>query len=191
MGFPSGSDGKESAWNAENPGLILSWEDPLEKGMATHSSILAWKIPWTEEPGGLQSMGLQRVGHNWATDTFTFNSQHSEYAMLLPFWAQGMFVTELIMLSDFQSIFMGFLLCGAVTASGDLGHGFPLGLFLLKAEWSGWKGTRDLPGLWVSEHHPALPCHRLGVAALSPLQMSIVFPLFSFILKNNLSVLRK
>ena len=39
----------------------LGWEDPLEKGMATHSSILAWKIPWTEEPGGLLSMGLQRV----------------------------------------------------------------------------------------------------------------------------------
>ena len=42
----------------------LGWEDPLEKGMATHSSILAWSIPWTEEPGGLQSMGLQRVRHN-------------------------------------------------------------------------------------------------------------------------------
>ena len=42
----------------------LDGEDPLEKEMATHSSILAWKIPWTEEPGGLQSMGLQRVGHN-------------------------------------------------------------------------------------------------------------------------------
>ena len=40
----------------------LGWEDPLEKGMATHSSILAWKIPWAEEPGGLQSMGLQRAG---------------------------------------------------------------------------------------------------------------------------------
>ena len=42
----------------------LGWEDPLGKEMATHSSILAWKIPWTEEPGGLQSMGLQRVRHN-------------------------------------------------------------------------------------------------------------------------------
>ena len=42
----------------------LGQEDPLEKGMATYSSILAWKISWTEEPGGLQSMGLQRVGHN-------------------------------------------------------------------------------------------------------------------------------
>ena len=42
----------------------LGQEDPLEKGMATHSSVLAWKIPWIEEPGGLQSIGLQRVGHN-------------------------------------------------------------------------------------------------------------------------------
>ena len=42
----------------------LSWEDPLEKEMATHSITLAWKIPWTEEPGRLQSMGLQRVGHD-------------------------------------------------------------------------------------------------------------------------------
>ena len=47
------------------------WEDPLEKGMATHGSILAWRIPWTEEPGGLQSMGLKRVGHDWATSTHT------------------------------------------------------------------------------------------------------------------------
>ena len=47
----------------------LSQEDPLEKGMATHSSILAWRIPWTEEPGGLQSMGSQRVGHDWAINT--------------------------------------------------------------------------------------------------------------------------
>ena len=45
----------------------LGQEDPLEKGMATHSSILAWIVPWTEEPGRLQSMGLQQVGHDWAT----------------------------------------------------------------------------------------------------------------------------
>ena len=45
----------------------LGWEDPLEKEMAAHSSILAWKIPWTEEPGWLLFMGSQRVGHNWAT----------------------------------------------------------------------------------------------------------------------------
>ena len=42
----------------------LGWEDPLEEGMTTYSSILAWRIPWTEEPGGLQSMRLQRVGHD-------------------------------------------------------------------------------------------------------------------------------
>ena len=48
--------------------LSLGWEDLLEKGMATHSSILAWRIPWTEKPGGPQSMGLQRVGYNeWLT----------------------------------------------------------------------------------------------------------------------------
>ena len=45
----------------------LGWEDPLEEGMATHSSILPWRIPWTEEPGGVQSMGLHRVGHNWVS----------------------------------------------------------------------------------------------------------------------------
>ena len=44
----------------------LGWEDPLEEGMATHSSILAWRIPWTEEPGGLWSMESQRVGHDWS-----------------------------------------------------------------------------------------------------------------------------
>ena len=49
----------------------LGQEDPLEKGMATHSSILAWRIPWTEKPSGLQSTGLQRVRPNWATNTHT------------------------------------------------------------------------------------------------------------------------
>ena len=54
----------------------LGWEDLLEKEMAPHSSILAWKIPWLEEPGRLQSMGSQRVGHNWAT-SFTHSLTHS------------------------------------------------------------------------------------------------------------------
>ena len=48
----------------ETPVQSLGWEDPLEKGMATHSSILAWRIPWAEEPGGLQSTLSQRVGHD-------------------------------------------------------------------------------------------------------------------------------
>ena len=49
-------------------------DDPVEKGMATHSSVLAWRTPWTVEPGGLQSMGLQRVGHDWGTH-IPFNKQ--------------------------------------------------------------------------------------------------------------------
>ena len=55
----------------------LGKEDPLEEGMASHSSILAWWIPWTEEPGGLQSMGLQRVRHDWLTNTHTYTHTHT------------------------------------------------------------------------------------------------------------------
>ena len=62
--FPGGSDGKASACNAGDGGLIPGREDPLEKEMAIHSSTLAWKIPWTEEPDRLQSMGSQRVRHD-------------------------------------------------------------------------------------------------------------------------------
>jgi len=63
-GFPGGSDSKESSCLAWDLSLIPGSGIPLEKRMALHSSILAWRIPWTEEPGGLQSMGLQRVRHN-------------------------------------------------------------------------------------------------------------------------------
>ena len=55
----------------------LGWEDLLEEGMATHSTIPAWRIPWTEEPGGLQSTGSQRVGHDWATFTLEFYTSQS------------------------------------------------------------------------------------------------------------------
>ena len=58
------SDGKQSACNAEDQGLIPGSGRSPEKEMATHSSILAWKIPWTEEPGGLQSMELQRLAYD-------------------------------------------------------------------------------------------------------------------------------
>ena len=64
MGFPGGLDGKASVCNAGDPVRSLGWEDPLEKEMAAHSSILAWKIPRTAEPGRLLSTGSQRVGHN-------------------------------------------------------------------------------------------------------------------------------
>ena len=64
-----GSDGKASAYNVGDRVRSLGWEDPLEKAMATHSSTLAWKIPWTEEPGRLQSMASQ--SRTWLSD-FTF-----------------------------------------------------------------------------------------------------------------------
>ena len=63
-GFPGGSDGKEFACSVGDLSLTPGWEDPLEKGVATHCGILAWSIPWTEEPGGSQSMGLQTVRYN-------------------------------------------------------------------------------------------------------------------------------
>ena len=65
LGFPGGSEVNNPSEIWETWVRSLSWEDPLEEGMATHSSIPAWRIPWTEEPGGLQSMELQRVRHNW------------------------------------------------------------------------------------------------------------------------------
>ena len=65
--FPGGSDGKASACNAGDLGLIPGWGRSPGEGMATHSSTLAWRIPWTEEPSRLQSMRSQRVGHDWAT----------------------------------------------------------------------------------------------------------------------------
>ena len=60
LGFPGGSVSKEFAHSAGDPDSLPGSEDPLEKGMATHSSILAWRISWTEEPGGLQSTGSQK-----------------------------------------------------------------------------------------------------------------------------------
>ena len=72
MRFRGSSDGKESAYNAGDRVQSLGREDPLEKRMATHSSLIAWRIQWAEEPGGLQSMGSHRGGHDRETNTFTF-----------------------------------------------------------------------------------------------------------------------
>ena len=79
MGFLDGSAGKESACNVGYTGdmgsILGSERPPPEKEMATHSSMLAWKIPWAQELAGLQSMGLQRVKHVWATNTQASNSK--------------------------------------------------------------------------------------------------------------------
>ena len=83
------------------PAMQVTWvwslgrEDPLEKEMATHFGILAWRIPWTEEPGGLQYMGSQRVWHGWASKIFIFTS-------LLQFWGHA---------DHFSLLHWGFLQC--------------------------------------------------------------------------------
>ena len=73
----------------ENQIPSLDQEDPVEKGKATHSNILPWRIPWTENPGKLQSMGLQKVGRDWTTFTFFFLSPHiffTQYTLTNPLW---------------------------------------------------------------------------------------------------------
>ena len=89
----------------------LGWENPLEKGMATHSSILTWRILWTEEPGGLQSMGLKRVGHDWVTNTnlpFDFYCSLSHVQLFATQWTvarqASLFITNSQSLLKFMSI---------------------------------------------------------------------------------------
>ena len=74
VGFPGGSNSKESTCSAGNMGSIPGSGRSLEEGMATRSNILAWRIPWTEEPGGLHPWH-RRVGHDWATFSFHFDNQ--------------------------------------------------------------------------------------------------------------------
>ena len=82
---PGGSDGKVSAYSAGDLGLIPGQEDPLKEEMTTHSSTLVWKIPWTEEPGRLQSMGSQsRTRLNDFTFTFHFHMPKASGSMPVP-----------------------------------------------------------------------------------------------------------
>ena len=81
MGFPGGSAVKNLAAMKELQEMrvrSLGWEDPLEEDLATPSSVLAWRIPWTEEPGGLQSIGLQRVRHNLSDLAHSMDSKGME-----------------------------------------------------------------------------------------------------------------
>ena len=76
LGFPGGSDSKASACNVGDPVRFLGLEDPLEKETATHSSVLAWEIPWTEESGGLHSMGWQKGWTQLGDLTATTQTRH-------------------------------------------------------------------------------------------------------------------
>ena len=71
LGLPWWLSSNEHACNAGDSFRSLGWKDPLEEGWATHSSVLVWRIPWTEEPGGLQSLRSQRIGHDQVTFTFS------------------------------------------------------------------------------------------------------------------------
>jgi len=84
-----GSVAKNPPANAGDTVLFLGQEDPLEEEMATHSSILAWRIPWTEKPGGPQSMGLQRVKHDWAHMQEISSSQQNDFPQTLSEWSMA------------------------------------------------------------------------------------------------------
>ena len=96
LGLPGGSDAKYLLAIQETWVQSLGWDDPLEKGMATHSSVPAWRIPWTGEPRGLRSMRSQRAGHDWATEhsaaeatvtDFLLNAlKNEEKILFLDFW---------------------------------------------------------------------------------------------------------
>ena len=73
MDFPGGSEVRNPSGNAGD----MYWEDLLEKGMATHSSISAWDVPWTKQPGGIQSIGLQRVGYDYLLN----NNKYDKYLL--------------------------------------------------------------------------------------------------------------
>ena len=81
-GFPCGSEVKNLPTMQETLVWFLAWEDPLEMEIATQSSILAWKIPWTEESGGVQSMGSPRVRHDWATNTLLEKAKEKGFGIL-------------------------------------------------------------------------------------------------------------
>ena len=96
MGFPGGSHGKEAACNAGDVGSIPgSGRSPsLENRMVTHSSILAWRLPWTEEPFGLQSMGWQRVRHDWVTLLLLRKRRRNSFPSVMGNFRHGLTLDE-------------------------------------------------------------------------------------------------
>ena len=118
--FPGGSDHKESAYNLEDPSLILGKEDPLENEMATHSSILAWKIPRTEKSGGLQSKGSQK--------SWTQLSSHTYYHIQGSIPADARWPTDVLV----RALAHGCCKCSHVNISSLDGFDHPTGSNTLK-----------------------------------------------------------
>ena len=102
---------------------FLGQEDPLKKGMATHSRILAWRIPWIEKTGGLQSKGLQRVGNNWATDTHRCVYVLGYSVTSDSLWPHGLYLARLLCPWNFPGKNPGvgchFLLQGVIPTQGS------------------------------------------------------------------------
>ena len=99
----------------------LGQEDPLEKEMATHSSIFAWRIPWTEEPGGLPSTGLQRVGHDWATSLhFTYYFLYFCFFFFLTRISSCQLLLVITLSTSENPLSVKFLLCVSVVRDGAI-----------------------------------------------------------------------
>ena len=88
-GFPGSSNGQELPATQETWVWSLGRGDPPKEGMATHSGILAWRIPWTEAPGGLHSMGSQRVRQDWVTNTLTYTHIGEDRLFNSGYWLKG------------------------------------------------------------------------------------------------------
>ena len=132
------------------------WKDPLEEEMATHSSILAWRIPWTEQPGGLQSMGSQRVRHDWAANTSTFIYMCVcvcvHCSLLTLTLSPGFYFSCACMLSCFNHVWL-FVTLWTVAHQAALSIGFSR-----QEYWSGlpFLSPGDLPNPGIKPRSPTL-----------------------------------
>ena len=134
--------------------LIPGWEDPLEKETATHFSILAWKIPWTEEPGRLQSTGLQRVGHDLVTKITikvvlepAYRKKHEQTFWPIQYLASGPITSWQIDGKTMETVIDFIFLGSKITAEGDCSHEIKRQLFL------GRKAMTNLDSILIKQRH--------------------------------------
>ena len=131
---------------------LLDWEDLLKKGKATHSSILTCIIPWTEEPGRLQSMGSQRVRHNWSDWTHTHSQQKVNNYIQLKFWNQSTHTTNQSILGEInpeyslEGLMLKLKLGHLMQRAGPLEKTLILGKIEGRGR-RGWQRTRWLDGI--------------------------------------------
>ena len=129
----------------------LGWEDPLEKGRPTHSGILAWRIPWTEEPGRLQSMGSQRVGHHWATNTFTFIPM-KDFSSVIQYYCKSIAISQVV-LGYIPQANQAVTFQQTVLGKGDLFRGEYLENVAIRSE----ENKNSHVNSWRYKNMPSLP----------------------------------